>query len=172
MPPSQELSEIYDAHASALFGFLLNLTRNEADTHDLLQEVFVRLARRPGMLAGVSNVRQYLLRLAHNLAVDLMRRRSTRERRQDQYVAEGVELFAAGGDPDGAAYAGALSSAMGELPVEQRAVVHLKLWEEFTFEAIAEALEIPANTAASRYRYGIDKLRARLRPFYDEIKQA
>jgi DNA-directed RNA polymerase specialized sigma24 family protein len=98
----------------------LNLTRNEADTHDLLQEVFVRLARRPGMLAGVSNVRQYLLRLAHNLAVDLVRRRSTRERRQDQYVAEGVGLFAAGGDPDGDAYAGALSSAMGELPVEQR----------------------------------------------------
>jgi RNA polymerase sigma-70 factor, ECF subfamily len=51
-------------------------------------------------------------------------------------------------------------------------VVHLKLWEELTFEAIAEALGIPANTAASRYRYGIDKLRARLRPFYDEIKQA
>ena len=36
--------------------------------------------------------------------------------------------------------------------------------------AIAETLEIPTNTAASRYRYGIDKLRERLRPLYDEIK--
>ena len=45
-----------------------------------------------------------------------------------------------------------------------------KLWEGLTFEAIAEACGIPLNTAASRYRYGLDKLRARLRPLYEEIK--
>jgi RNA polymerase sigma-70 factor (ECF subfamily) len=39
-----------------------------------------------------------------------------------------------------------------------------------TFEAIAAVLEIPPNTAASRYRYGLDKLRDRLRPIYEEIK--
>jgi RNA polymerase sigma-70 factor (ECF subfamily) len=49
-------------------------------------------------------------------------------------------------------------------------VVHLKLWEELTFEEIAAALEIPPNTAASRYRYGLDKLRERLRPLYEEIQ--
>ena len=38
------------------------------------------------------------------------------------------------------------------------------------FEEIAATLEIPLNTAASRYRYGLDKLRTRLRPLYDEIK--
>jgi len=59
---------------------------------------------------------------------------------------------------------------LGELPAEQRAVVHLKLWEEFTFETIATALDISPNTAASRYRYGLDKLRDRLRPLYEEIK--
>jgi len=59
---------------------------------------------------------------------------------------------------------------MGELPPEQRAVTHLKLWEKLTFEQIAETLDIPANTAASRYRYALDKLRERLRPLYDEIR--
>ncbi len=39
-----------------------------------------------------------------------------------------------------------------------------------TFDAIADALDIPLNTAASRYRYGLDKLRTRLRPLYDEIR--
>ncbi|HEY0548818.1 MAG TPA: sigma factor-like helix-turn-helix DNA-binding protein, partial [Verrucomicrobiae bacterium] len=56
------------------------------------------------------------------------------------------------------------------LPTEQRAVAHLKLWEGLTFEVIAETLGISPNTAASRYRYAIDKLRERLRPLYDEIK--
>jgi RNA polymerase sigma-70 factor, ECF subfamily len=59
---------------------------------------------------------------------------------------------------------------LDSLPVDQRAVVHLKLWEELTFEAIAELLDIPSNTAASRYRYGLDKLRQRLRPLYREIQ--
>ena len=63
-----------------------------------------------------------------------------------------------------------LAEALGELPPDQRAVVHLKLWEKLTFEAISQALDIPINTAASRYRYGLDKLRDRLRPIYDEIK--
>jgi RNA polymerase sigma-70 factor, ECF subfamily len=62
--------------------------------------------------------------------------------------------------------------ALGELPAEQRAVVHLKHWEGLTFEGIAAALEIPPNTAASRYRYGLDKLRGRLRPLYEEMKKA
>ena len=61
-------------------------------------------------------------------------------------------------------------AALGELPADQRAVVHLKLWAGQTFEEIAATLEIPLNTAASRYRYGLDKLRARLRPLYNEIK--
>ena len=39
-----------------------------------------------------------------------------------------------------------------------------------TFEQIAVALDISPNTAASRYRYGLDKLRGRLRPLYEEIK--
>jgi RNA polymerase sigma-70 factor, ECF subfamily len=54
--------------------------------------------------------------------------------------------------------------------MEQREVVHLKLLEGLTFDEIARLLAIPPNTAASRYRYAIDKLRAGLRLFYDEIK--
>ena len=46
----------------------------------------------------------------------------------------------------------------------------IKLWEGLTFDGIAEVLEIPLNTAASRYRYGLDKLRAQLRPLYNEIR--
>jgi len=81
-----------------------------------------------------------------------------------------ASAFAPAGDPDEQAFRSALAEALGELPPEQRAVVHLKLWEGLTFEAIAEALQIPLNTAASRYRYGLDKLREHLRPLYDEIK--
>ncbi len=170
MPADIELERLYDEHAQALFAFLLNLTRNEQDTHDLLQEVFVKLARNSQLLAGVREVGPFLLRLAHNAAIDLIRRRGARQKYHEQFGAEQLGAFAASGDPDEAVFRAGVSAALGQLPAEQRAVAHLKLWEGLTFEQIAEALGIPPNTAASRYRYGIDKLRELLRPLYEEIK--
>jgi RNA polymerase sigma-70 factor, ECF subfamily len=165
-----DFQRLYDEHAQALFAFLLNFTRDEDDTRDLLQQIFVRLAREPDLVRGARQQRAFLIRLAHNTAIDLMRRRGTRAKYHEQFGAERSSTFAPADDPDEQAFRQALSDALGELPAEQRAVAHLKLWEGLTFEQIAETLEIPPNTAASRYRYGLDKLRERLRPLYDEIK--
>ena len=167
-----ELERLYDGHAQPLYAFLLNLTRDEADTHDLLQDIFVKLARDPDLLAGVRDERAFLIRLAHNAAIDLMRRRGTRDKTREQFTAENISPFAPGADPDEQTFRAALARALAELPEEQRAVVHLKLLEWLTFEEIAGALDIPLNTAASRYRYGLDKLRERLRPIYEEMKNA
>jgi RNA polymerase sigma-70 factor (ECF subfamily) len=171
MPSRVQLERVYDEHAAPLFGFLLNLTRNEADTRDLLQEVFVKLAQRPNLLAGIDDHRAFLLRLAHNLAIDLIRRRATRERNYEQLAGDiGSCAFAPAAEPDSQVFRQALSEAMGDLPSEQRAVVHLKLWEGLTFEQVSKVLQISPNTAASRYRYGLDKLRGRLRLLYEELK--
>jgi RNA polymerase sigma-70 factor (ECF subfamily) len=165
-----EIERLYDEHAQAVFAYLLNFTRHEADTRDLLQELFVKLAKRPELLEGVRDERAFLLRVAHNLALDLIRRRGTREKHYEQLAGEPEPIFAPAPAPDEGAFREALAAALGEIPAEQRAVVHLKLWEGLTFEQIAELLGIPLNTAASRYRYGLDKLRERLRPLYDEIR--
>jgi RNA polymerase sigma factor, sigma-70 family len=165
-----DLERLYDDHAQALFAFLLNLTRDEPDTRDVLQEIFIKLARRPDLLRGVRDERAFLIRLAHNAAIDLMRRRGTRDKTREQFTSEAPSPFAPATDPDEQAFRDAFAAALAELPAEQRAVVHLKLWEDLTFEQIAAALDIPPNTAASRYRYGLDKLRERLRPLYEEIK--
>jgi RNA polymerase sigma-70 factor (ECF subfamily) len=170
MAAESDLQRIYDEHAQALFGFLLNLTRDESDTRDLLQDVFVRIARQPDLLRRARNPRAYLLHLAHNAAIDLIRRRAARVKYQDQAAGELSSAFAATGNPDEQSFRSALSEAVGDLPPEQRAVVHLKLWEGMTFDAIAGVLGISLNTAASRYRYGLDKLRERLRPLYEEIR--
>ena len=170
MPLPADLARLYDDHAQALFAFLLNLTRHESDTCDILQELFIKLARQPDLREGLRDERAFLLRLAHNAAIDLLRRRATRQRNYEQLAAEQAELFAPVPDADEQAFRQALTEALGVLPVDQRVVVHLKLWEGMTFEAIAALLDVPLNTAASRYRYGLDKLRERLRPLYDEIK--
>jgi RNA polymerase sigma-70 factor (ECF subfamily) len=52
-----------------------------------------------------------------------------------------------------------IQEAMQKLPEIYREVVTLKIWGELTFAEIAVSLNIPANTAASRYRYGLEELR-------------
>jgi RNA polymerase sigma-70 factor (ECF subfamily) len=170
MPAGSDLQRLYDEHAQRLFAFLMNFTRNEEDTRDVLQEIFVKLARQPSLLSGARDSRAFLLGLAHNLAIDLLRRRGTRDKYHSQFGAEQPSAFETDGNPDEDAFRSALFEALGHLPPDQRAVVHLKLWENLTFEQIAQVLHLSVNTAASRYRYGLDKLQVRLRPLYDEIK--
>ena len=157
MQRGPDLRRFYDRHSQSLYAFLLNLTRDENDTRDLLQDIFIKLARDPKLLDNVQNERAFLIRLAHNAAIDMMRRRGTRDKTREQFTAEGISLFAPANDPDEQTFRNALADALAELPAEQRTVVHLKLWEGLTFEEIAGALDIPPNTAASRYRYGLDK---------------
>ena len=62
----------------------------------------------------------------------------------------------------------AVESALRELPDEQREIIVLRVWGQMTFEEVAAALDISPNTAASRYRYGLAKLKERLAPLPKE----
>jgi RNA polymerase sigma-70 factor (ECF subfamily) len=62
----------------------------------------------------------------------------------------------------------ALQSALAELPVEQREIMVLRVWGQMTFEEAAATLDISPNTAASRYRYALAKLKERLQPLAKE----
>src|ERR1017187_8214060 len=124
MPRGPEIERLYDEHAQPLYAFLLNFTRDEADTRDLLQEIFVKLAREPDLLDGIRDERAFLIRLAHNAAIDLIRRRGTRERTKENLAAETNLLFAPATNPDEIFFREELSAALAGLPQEQRAVVH------------------------------------------------
>jgi RNA polymerase sigma-70 factor (ECF subfamily) len=118
----------------------------------------------------VESERAWLTRLAHNLTLDWLRRHHSRRSAEERSASEPQPLFQSEADPDTAEFALRVQAALDELPPEQRSVAHLKLWQGLTFEEIAATQGIPLNTAASRYRYAIEKLRTLLRPLYDEIQ--
>ena len=163
-------AELYDAHAAAVFSFALHLLRNETGARDVLQAVFVRVARAPHTLAEVENPRAWLLRLTHWQVLDTLRRDKSAAIRDTRWSGERVPLFTPAADPDTRLLDESLTAALLSLPEEQRAAVHLHLWEGFTFDRIAETLGISRNTAASRYRLALEKLRPQLRPLYEEIR--
>ena len=163
-----ELTRIYDSYGESLFRFMLVMTHNEAESRDLLQDLFIRLARLPDSSA-FTNEKSYLFRMCRNLITDLRREEGARRARQERHGLM-QSPFAQTQDPDIAHVRSSLENALAQLPDNQRTIMHLKLWQEWTFEEIAELEEISANTAASRYRYAIEKLQAELATLYQEIK--
>jgi len=164
----RDLSRIYDAHAPGLFRYLAAFTKAEPDARDLLQELFIKLARQQRI--EVRSEKAFLYKLAHNLAIDWLRHLKATRDLEERLSAELTGGSQPAPDPDALLLAQRFAEAMGKLPDEQRTIVQLKLGEGLTFEEIAEAQGIPLNTAASRYRYGLDKLRTLLRPIYEELQ--
>ena len=156
-PAALEL--IWDGYAARLYAFLVSRLRSRHDADDVLQEVFVKVAAQRSRLPGVANLQAYFFAMARNEVVTLIRRR----KRRDAPVNPD-DLWLVPGAPEVEADVVArLGAALGGLPEAQRAVVVLKVYQDMTFQEIAEALDIPLNTAASRYRYALEKLRELLR---------
>lgn len=168
MLTARQISELYDAHAAALFHYIIGIVGSEVEAKDLLQDLFLKLQHQG--LPSVESERAWLTRLAHNLTLDWIRRHQSRRSAEERSASEPQPLFQNEADPDTAEFALRVQAALNQLPPEQRSVAHLKLWLGLTFEEIAVAQGIPLNTAASRYRYAIEKLRTLLRPLYDEIQ--
>jgi RNA polymerase sigma-70 factor, ECF subfamily len=163
---AKELERIHDEHVVAMFRHGMALLRDESAVRDLLQDVFLKLAAGRVNSADIENERAYLLRMVHHAAIDRMRRTKVRRDHAEQSLPD---LFERSPDPDRESFRLQLETALQQLPAEQREVVVLKLWQERTFEEISHIYDIPLNTAASRYRYGLDKLRNLLRPIYEEL---
>jgi len=136
-------------------------TRSLADAEDVVQEAFVRFWRHQRSLGGEPLA--LLLTSVRRSALDLARRetrRTAREERAEGGREDNRRIFETPAEGDDRR--AAIESALRRLPGEQRDVLVLKIWGELTFEQIATQLEIPPNTAASRYRYALGALRKEL----------
>lgn len=159
------VAQLYDRHAAQLHAFARLLTGDGPTAEDAVQECFVRVARHPRRLAAADDVPAYLFTVLRNETRRLGARWS-RWRRLDR---AGAARRAEAERPDPAAglEGEVVRAALGRLPPAQREVVFLRVWQAMTFPAIGGVLGISPNTAASRYRYGLEKLRADLGDEHD-----
>ena len=145
-----------DQHAPAFLLFARQQSRCEADAQDLVQEAVVESWRRRAHDAPPP--RGFVFATIRRRAIDLAR---SSDRRAGREAAASLDLSPPWFEPlvEERERTRLIQDAMRELPAIHREVVTLKVWGGLTFAEIAEALDIPANTAASRYRYGLDQLR-------------
>lgn len=153
MPPDAvaEIEALYRTHGPTLLLFASAMTCERGRAQDAVHQVFLRLIE-SGNRLEVRDTRAYLLTCVRNAILN-----DVKARLRHVELADEPAWFAPP-DRDFSAERN-LRFALAALPDDQRQVVVLHLWGELTFLEIAEVLSISANTAASRYRYALSKLR-------------
>lgn len=160
------LAVLYRRHGAACYRLARRITVNDTLAEDAVQEAFTGLWRDPaGYLPGQGSVRAWLLGLTHHKAVDLVRRETAQQRRQDAHAVQRT-LDPPAGDPAEEAWAGiraeAVRAALAELPETQRHTLALAYFGGYTQREIAQLTGVPLGTVKTRMLAAMRRLQLRL----------
>ena len=146
-----EIETLYRQHGAALLLFASAISGDRGRAQDAVHQVFLK-AIENGSVSHAINKKAYLFACVRNAVLN-------DAKIQDLNIP--LDTDSAWFSPPDRDYAGErnLRRALGDLPDDQREVIVLHVWGELTFSEIADLLGVAANTAASRYRYALAKLR-------------
>jgi RNA polymerase sigma-70 factor (ECF subfamily) len=149
------IEQIYRLHRKGLFTLALSITRRPESAEDAVHEAIVRLCRSGKSPTG--DPVAYVFAAVRNAAVDQNRKGGS---------VSIFDLAEPSHEPDSVLddleRDRMVADAIEELPLDQREAVVMHLYGGLTFQQIAEVLEVPLQTIASRYRRALAKLREQL----------
>jgi RNA polymerase sigma-70 factor (ECF subfamily) len=149
---------LYARHNVKVFRFVVRMVRNDATAEDLVSEVFLEVWRLAGRFEARSQVSTWLLAIARNKAISVLRARSTDEL-DDETVgtiedqSEGQDRVLETKDRNAA-----LRGCLAELSSAHREIIDLVYFHERSVEEVSEILAIPASTVKTRMFYARKRL--------------
>jgi len=159
---SGDLVALFNEYKLRAFHFALQMVGNREDAMDLTQEAFLRLHRHWDRRDTSRPLAPWLYAVLRNLAIDLLRRRSSHK---ECDAAEATEE-SAGPGPEVLAAQNELTArvwrAIRRLPQEQREALLLRDWHGLSYAEIAQALGVHVTTVNSRLHDAREKLRSQL----------
>jgi RNA polymerase sigma-70 factor, ECF subfamily len=157
---------VYDRHSGPAFSLAYRMCGRRPVAEEVLQEAFLALWRSGARYDRArGSVRNWILRIVHNRAVDALRRGAVRER--DLFHEEGVLERVPGTEHTEEQVlhreqAGEVQGVLEDLPKEQSRVIELAYFGGFTHTEIASMLQMPIGTVKGRMRLGLAKMRLAL----------
>ncbi len=151
---------VHERFAARLFWAALRMLDHRQDAEDAVQQVFADFIRASARLTQVNDLSAYLFSSLRHAA----QKAATRARRQpiaDTELAADTAVMTSECEVD-SPHDERLRRCLARLPRKQREIIALKIDGELTFSQIAEVLGVSPNTAASRYRLALEKLRTAL----------
>jgi len=157
---------LYARHRGALYRYLVRQARDGEVANDLFQEVWSRVVQNRARYEARAKFRTFLFTLAHNCFIDHCRRARARPAAVGVEDADAADLLPADAElrPDSALerseHTRRYRAALAALPPEQRDVYLLHEESDLSLEEIARVTGVGAETAKSRLRYAVNKLKA------------
>jgi RNA polymerase sigma-70 factor (ECF subfamily) len=162
---------LYSRYANLAYSTALRVVRDGHIAEDMVQEVFLRLWRKPDSYAAArGKFSTWLTSVTRNRAVDEIRSRNRRYRHETASPEEQEREFAAPETEDPALNAELSDQrriilvALSQLPAEQRQTIELAYFGGLTQQEIADKLGQPLGTVKTRIRLGMQKMRVALTP--------
>jgi len=161
----QAFARLFDRHSPVVLGVLTRLLGDRALAEEILQEAFLQAWQQADRYQpALATPRGWLLMMARSRALDRLRSRAARQRREDEVMRE----VPPSAEPTGTAVIEAderrrhVVVALGALPAEQRECIELAFFDGLTHTQIADRLQAPLGTVKSRILLGMNKLRQSL----------
>ncbi|MBI1896920.1 MAG: sigma-70 family RNA polymerase sigma factor [Acidobacteria bacterium] len=162
------LTELLAQYHHRLYRFLVRLVQDPATAEDLFQQTWLRVMQKIGSYRSGPGFDTWLFSVAHNLAIDYLRRRrdSSLDVPDETRTTPAERLVSGTPDPleellDSERGA-LLAAAIGELPAIHREVISLRFEEAMKLEQIAQVAGVPLSTVKSRLHRALESLRARV----------
>ncbi len=159
------LDALIEQYQHRLLRYLLHLTGNRAVAEDLFQEVWVRVLEKGHLYDGRNRFVSWLMSIAHNVAIDHLRRRNPASLDEMQDPEEGAPFEPPATGPSPFEQAAAhqqqdmLQEALDRVPPLFREVLVLRFQEQMKLEEIAKLIHIPVATVKTRLYRGVQALR-------------
>lgn len=152
------LEELYDRYGEKLYHYLVLRLGSCQDAEDVLQEAFYRFSRYSVRWKMVKNPRAFVFKVVRNEANRFLKRKISQKKtmHMNPDYKNAIGTVIQGPDEKSEKI---LAESLTHMPDDQREIIMLKVFEEMTFKEIARICGLSINTAASRYRYGLAKLR-------------
>jgi RNA polymerase sigma-70 factor (ECF subfamily) len=175
---------LVERYQRPMFNFVRRSVQDPAVAEDILQETFLRVVQRAEEFRGQAKVSTWMYTIARNLCVDHARKMVHRRHASldapgrrgdddDRALVDRIAGPAMGSDriAIGEQLKVAVASAVEQLPADQREVFLLRQLEHLSFQEIADICGIPENTAKSRMRYALERLKAALHEYEDYVRE-
>lgn len=159
------LKQIYESYIAFIYSVIFDIVKNKESAEDVTSEFFIKLWNVAGQYRFGGKHRAYLATIAHNMAIDYIRK--NRHEQTVEEIQEVIDVGAstttitAGAEPVEEAVISNLSmkEAIATLNGKEQQILNMKIFGEMTFQEISGILGVPMGTVTWRYRTAIEKLK-------------
>jgi RNA polymerase sigma-70 factor (ECF subfamily) len=157
-------ARLYDSYSGAIYSIIQQIVKDEELASDILQEVFINIWRKIEMYdAEKGRLFTWMLNIARNASIDMLRSRGYRNSRKNQSIQDNVDITGPGGTEQMSVDSIGLKKVLEKLKPEQRVLIDLSYFKGYTHEEIAQQENIPLGTVKTRIRNALIQLRETLK---------